>query len=370
MYDIKIINGINVFNEPLEIGISKQKIVAVSNAIQESAIEIIDAKGQYISAGWIDSHVHCYEKMNLYYDYPDEIGISTGVTTVIDAGSSGESNIIEFYDLAKKAKTNIFALMNISKYGIVEQDELADLKKINQEKNKERINELSDFIVGIKARMSQSVVGDNNIIPLEMAKELQKQVKNLPLMVHIGSAPPKLEKILDRLEPGDIVTHCYNGKSNGILTSDGYIKEFVSEAYQKGIIFDVGHGTDSFNFNVAQKAFEEGLMCQIVSTDIYHRNRQNGPVYNLSTTLNKMLSIGFELESVIQMVTTNPAKCFGLQQKGRLEPGCDADLTLFSVEKRTQTLIDSNGNTKIISQGIVPKGCLVAGVFYPVEGES
>jgi dihydroorotase len=86
----------------------------------------------FLSAGWIDDHVHCFEKMNLYYDYPDQIGVEKGVTTVIDAGTTGAENIHEFYTLAQEAKTNVLALVNISKWGIVEQDELADLSKVKE----------------------------------------------------------------------------------------------------------------------------------------------------------------------------------------------------------------------------------------------
>ena len=96
MLDLKIINGKSVANEPLEIGIKNSKIVEVGQEVLSTAKEILDVKGQFISAGWIDSHVHCYEKMNLYYDYPDEIGVKTGVTSVIDAGSSRENNITEY----------------------------------------------------------------------------------------------------------------------------------------------------------------------------------------------------------------------------------------------------------------------------------
>lgn len=368
MLDLKIINGKSVTNEPLEIGIKNSKIAEVGQEVLSTAKEILDVKGQFISAGWIDSHVHCYEKMNLYYDYPDEIGVKTGVTSVIDAGSSGEHNITEFYELAKKAKTNIFALMNISKFGIVEQDELADLEKINEANNIARINELSDFIIGIKARMSKTVVGENNIIPLEMAKKLQSKFERLPLMVHIGSAPPKLDEILERLDSRDIVTHCYNGKLNGILDESGNVKDFVWDAYNRGIIFDIGHGTDSFNFNVAKEAVKEGLFCQTISTDIYHRNRESGPVYDLSTTLEKMLSLGFTLEKVIEMVTTNPAEVFNLTTKGKLEVGMDADLTIFSVENRTKTLIDSNQNELTVAEILNPTSCVVAGNVYQVGG--
>lgn len=368
MLDLKIINGLSVTNEPLEVGIKNGKIIEINKILESDAKRTLDIKGQFISAGWIDSHVHCYEKMNLYYDYPDEIGVKTGVTSVIDAGSSGESNIKEFYELAKKAKTNIYALMNISKFGIVEQDELADLEKIDETKNIARINELSDFIIGIKARMSKTVVGENNITPLDLAKKLQSKFEHLPLMVHIGSAPPTLEDILMRLDKGDIVTHCYNGKPNGILNSSGNVEEYVWEAYEKGIIFDIGHGTDSFNFNVAKEAVKEGLLCQTISTDIYHRNRESGPVYDLATTLDKMINVGFTLENVIEMVTKKPAEIFGLKTKGQLKEGFDADLTIFTIEKEDKMLIDSNQNELLISESIKPTYCLVSGKEYEVGG--
>lgn len=366
MLDLKIINGMSVKGEPIEIGIKDQKIVEVAPLVDGKALNVIDALNQYVSYGWIDSHVHCYEKMNLYYDFPDEIGVKKGVTTVIDAGSTGEDNIKDFYLLAKEAKTNVLALMNISKYGIIEQDELADLSKINEVKNKERIEELSDFIIGIKARMSKTVVGNNNIIPLEMAKTLQSQFDRLPLMVHIGSAPPKLEDVLSLLESGDIVTHCYNGKLNGILNEEGSVKEFVREAYQRGIVFDVGHGTDSFNFNVAKEAIKEGLLCHTISTDIYHRNRENGPVFDFTTTLEKMLAMGFSLEATIEMVTKNPANTFNLSSKGELAVGMDADITIFTLNEQEKKLTDSNGNELLIQECITPTSCVVSGNIYEI----
>ena len=108
---------------------------------------MIDLSGNsYLSAGWIDDHVHCYEKMNLYYDYPDQIGVQKGVTTVIDAGTTGAENIRDFYQLTKSVKTNVYALMNISKWGIVEQDELADLTKIQEDLVRSALAELRNLL--------------------------------------------------------------------------------------------------------------------------------------------------------------------------------------------------------------------------------
>ncbi|MBP1042068.1 amidohydrolase/deacetylase family metallohydrolase [Vagococcus sp. BWB3-3] len=368
VFDLLVKNGKLIDNSRIEIGIEKGKIVAVASQLAGEAQEILDLKGEsYVSPGWIDGHVHCYEKMSLYYDFPDEIGISKGVTTIIDAGSTGPKNIGDFYQLAKLAKTNVLALVNISEWGIVAQDELADLTKINQTLVREALALYPDFIVGLKARMSKTVVGNNGIIPLELAKKMQREDGPLPLMVHIGSAPPELSEILSRLEKGDIVTHCFNGKENGILASDDHIKEFVWDAYRKGVIFDIGHGTDSFNFHVAEVALAANMTAATISTDIYHRNREDGPVYDLATTLEKLLEVGYQLPDLIDKVTAKPAEFFHLSKKGQLAPGFDGDLTVFSVEEQDKELTDSNGNQRVTHTQIKPQQTIVGGIVYDVE---
>lgn len=365
MYDTLIKNAKTINNQALDIALSQGKISKVASQITEPAHEVIDAQGHYVSAGWIDAHVHCFEKMTLYYDYPDEVGLKNGVTTIVDAGSTGENNIQDFYQLAKKAKTNVYALMNISKDGIVKQDELADLSKVNQEKNVKRIQELPDFIIGLKARMSKTVIGQNGVKPLVMAKELQQKVQ-LPLMVHIGSAPVELEELLTYLEAGDIVTHCFNGKDNGILAQDGTIKPFAKAAYHRGVHFDIGHGTDSFNFEVAQQARKEEIVADSISTDIYSRNREHGPVYNLATTMEKLLIIGYTLEEVMTRVTEAPAKILNLQTKGQLKEGFDADLTFFTLDKGEKKLVDSNGNVAQAETKITPKMVMIKGERFEI----
>ncbi|MFR3685992.1 MAG: amidohydrolase/deacetylase family metallohydrolase, partial [Enterococcus sp.] len=123
MLDVVVRNGKTIDGQKFELGISDGKIVEIGDKIsEEGRREMILNDDQYLSAGWIDDHVHCYEKMTLYYDFPDEVGVKRGVTTVIDAGTTGAENIGDFFALAGKSKTNVYALLNISKWGIVEQD--------------------------------------------------------------------------------------------------------------------------------------------------------------------------------------------------------------------------------------------------------
>lgn len=366
MFDLLIKNGKLITGETVEVAIKDGVILNVDTNIESSAEKVIDLAGEhYISAGWIDDHVHCYEKMTLYYDYPDEIGVTKGVTTVIDAGTTGAENIGDFYEIAKNVKTNVYALVNISKWGIVEQDELADLTKIQADLVHDCLAKLPQFIVGIKARMSKTVIGENGITPLELAKDIQRKNQNLPLMIHIGSAPPELQEILEVLDDGDVLTHCFNGKPNGILDKEtGQIKDFAKAGYEKGIVFDIGHGTDSFNFHVAETALKAGIKATSISTDIYHRNRENGPVYDLATTMEKLRVVGYSWEEILDKVTAVPAKYFHLAKKGELKTGYDADITIFDLADGEKTLTDSNGFTRTAKELIRPVKTIIGGAVY------
>lgn len=358
--DLLIKNAKHVDGSLFDIGIKDGKIVDPESS---EPARLLNLKGEsYVSAGWIDSHVHCYENMELYTDYPDEIGIKCGVTTIVDAGSSGCANIGDFHRLATVAKTNVYAFMNISQYGIVAQNELSNLANIRVEAARETVAQYPDFIVGFKARMSKTVVGENGIKPLHLAKEIQ-QGTNRPLMVHIGSEPPTLAEIVDVMEAGDIMTHCFNGKPNGVRSESG-IKATAKDAYDKGIVFDIGHGTDSFNFEVAEMALKEGMKAQLISTDIYIRNRLNGPVFDLATTMEKLLAIGYSFEEVIEKVTIEPAKALNFPKKGRLEVGADADLTIFKVVTGEKRLVDSNQNERLGTVQIVPEMAMVGGELH------
>jgi probable amidohydrolase EF_0837/AHA_3915 len=361
--------GKDINGNPIELLVKDGKIERVAEQLTDvKADQELDLGCQsYVTAGWIDDHAHCYEKLSLYYDDPDKVGYKTGVTTVIDAGSTGADNIGDFYQLTQSKKTNVYAMINISKTGILAQDELGDMERIQFGPLQQAVIDYDEFIVGLKARISKSVVVGNGTKPLLAAKKIQKQLdRRLPLMVHVGTNPPELSEILSVMDAGDILTHCFNGKDNGILNSDDQIEEFVFKAYDKGIIFDIGHGTDSFNFHTAQVAFENQLYPQSLSTDIYHKNREHGPVYNMATCIEKMLYLGFDLQQILPMITSVPAANFGLTSKGRLLRGRDADITIFDIKAGTEKLIDSDGYTQETQQLVRPRFCIVGGQVYSI----
>jgi dihydroorotase len=367
MYDL-IIRGARLSDEQVvDIALQDGRIAAIGK-VQGNAQHERDLAGRYyLSAGWIDSHVHCYPKSPIYHDEADAIGVAHGVTTVVDAGSTGAEHIDDFYRLTRAAQTQVYALINIARTGIVTQNELADMTQIDGEAVQQAVARLPDFIVGLKARISSSVVGENGVQPLIKAKAIQQETGGLPLMVHIGNNPPNLDQIADLLTTGDIITHCFNGKPNRILTPQGELKAAVKQAIARGVKLDVGHGSASFSFEVARAAIAQGILPDTISSDIYCRNRLAGPVHNLAHVMSKFFSVGMTLPQVIDCVTVNAAAGLRLQRKGQLKVGYDADLTVFSVKEDTRPFIDSEGEQVAGEKHLVPLAAVVAGTWIATE---
>ncbi|WP_035347427.1 amidohydrolase/deacetylase family metallohydrolase [Halalkalibacter hemicellulosilyticus] len=322
-----------------------------------------DCTGHFISSGWIDMHAHAFSKLEPYGDHLDDIGIKQGVTTIVDAGSCGVDQISELLEEASDAKTNLLVFLNVSKMGLQRLDELSDLSWINRKEIFDVVNANDDQIVGLKARISKSVVKKNGLKPLILSRLLADDCA-LPLMVHIGSSPPSVKDVLTYLKKGDIVTHYLNGKNNQPFYENGKPMQELLNAINRGVLLDVGHGSASFSFEVAEQAKQNGIHFHTISTDIYRNNRLAGPVYSLANVMSKFLHIGYSLDEVIAGVTTNAANWLKRPELGRIQVGDRANLTLFKVEEGSFTLVDSEGVKRKASQMIKAKGVFINGEWY------
>jgi len=363
MRELLIINAKTIQHDSISILMKDGKITKVADKLKrDDSIETIDLEDKYyVSPGWIDIHTHCYPKWELYYDDADQIGYKTGVTTVIDAGSCGYNQIDDFYEMTKHKLTNVYAFINIADTGIFRQDELSNLSNISLAHCKESIQNYPNFIVGLKARMSASVVGNNGIKPLITAMEIKKETRK-PLMVHCGSFPPRLKDIANMLGEDCMLTHCFHGKENGIFNKNGEVKAEIIKAVERGMYLDVGHGKESFSFDIAKKALEKGIKADTISSDIYQYNRMHGPVYHLSNVVNKMWYIGYSLEETIDKITKVPNDFLKLN-KGYIKKGYDADLTIFSIVEEEIVLKDSIGKEVILDKGIKPHAVVLNNSF-------
>ncbi|MFF2288193.1 amidohydrolase/deacetylase family metallohydrolase [Peribacillus butanolivorans] len=336
------------------------KIVPPGTGIGE---KIMDYKHKvFVSSGWIDMHVHAFPEFDPYGDDVDEIGYKTGVTTIIDAGSTGADRLPDLVSSCKNSKTNVLAFLNISRIGLKRIDELSDISWLNEEELKKAIAENRDFIIGLKARISKSVVGTNGVEPLKIARKFSADT-DLPLMVHIGSGPPDINEVLDLLEEKDIITHYLNGKANNLFDDKGKPLPEFSQAIERGVHLDVGHGTASFSFPTAETAKKCGIHFNTISTDIYRRNRLNGPVFSMANVLSKFLYLGYPLKEVIDAVTINAAEWLKKPELGRISEGDIANLTLFSIENESTPLLDSEGEKRVAEQRVDVKGVVINGEF-------
>lgn len=331
----------------------------------ETSLPQIHFGNDYVSAGWIDMHTHCFDKFEIYGDKPDMIGYPHGVSCVVDAGTAGSDNIDEFYQQSLHTKTRVYSWLNISSTGICAQNELSNLKHLEENKIINACQKYPEFIIGLKARMSKSVLGDSGNKPLIFANEMKKKV-HLPLMVHIGTAPSLLEDVVDMLDKNDTITHVFNPKDNGIIQNT-HLKKCIIETRDKGIFLDLGHGTESFSFAVAKKAFENNLLVDTISTDIYFRNREKGPVFDLATTMSKMLSIGYSLEQVINCVTKKPAEILNLDLLGEISVGKIADFTVFTISHEEKELLDSTGLKIKTMKWIKPTHVIVKNQMFDLK---
>ncbi|MFC5405295.1 amidohydrolase/deacetylase family metallohydrolase [Cohnella soli] len=349
---------------PVDIVVEDGAIAEVAEAGRAAAGVIEqDCTGLYVSSGWIDLHVHAVPEFDPYGDEIDEIGIKQGVTTIVDAGSCGADRIGDLAASRERARTNVLALLNVSRIGLARIDELSDLAWIDRGLAIDTARKYPDFIVGLKARMSGSVVKENGIEPLRIARDIARET-NLPIMVHIGSAPPRIQDILPLLNGNDVVTHFLNGKSNNLFDADGRPLPELVDAIARGLRMDVGHGTASFSFKTAEAAQRSGIAFDTISSDIYRGNRLNGPVRSLAHVMSKFLALGYPFADVINAVTVRAAEWLNKPELGRIQVGDAANLTLFEVRQERTEFVDSEGGKRIGTHHLYAKGVFVNGRFF------
>ena len=339
MYDLLIKGGSVIdpakgLQEIKDLAIERGRIVSVARDIpRDLAWEVLDASGHLVTPGLIDIHVHVYPGVSHYGVDPDPTCLARGVTTVCDAGSSGADTFdgLRRY-VIEISGTRILAFLNISAIGMISplDNELEDLKQANPERAIGVCERHRDIIQGVKVRLSRSMVGDNGLQPLLLARRAAEAM-GMPLMVHVGDTPSPLGEILSELRPRDILTHCFHGRKHGILDEKGEVLPEVREAVKRGVVLDVGHGVGSFSFEVARRALRAGLTPGTISSDLHYYN-VNGPVFDLATTMSKFLLLGLPLSEVLAKTTTTPAALLGLSDRiGSLQEGFLADVAIFKV---------------------------------------
>lgn len=345
-----VIDPKNRIDGVMDVAIQGNKIVEVGKNINKAAKKTIDATGLYVTPGLIDLHGHHFfgTEHNRYLSNsftalpPDGFTFRAGVTTAVDAGGAGWRNFDIFKrNVIDQSRTRMLSFLNIVGAGMsggAHEQDVADmdpkLAAMAAKANKE-------YIVGIKLAHYEGEEWG----PAERAAEAGR-LADIPVMVDFGRSEPPLSLrtlLMEKLRPGDILTHCYGGVSGREkVIVDGKLQSWAPEAQKRGIIFDVGHGGGSFLFEQAIPAIKQGLKPNSISTDL-HTGSMNGGMKDMLNVMSKLLNIGLTLNEVITTSTWNPAQIIRRPELGNLGVGAPADVAVFSLDKGTFGYIDVSG---------------------------
>jgi dihydroorotase len=340
-----------------DVAISAGRIVAVAANIAGDATETIDARGKIVAPGLIDIHTHAGRSKE-----GPPMCLQDGVTGWVDAGTGGADNIDAVAAIARGAPQMGRCLVNIARTGVVTPTgELHDLNAANVAFARGAIERNRDVVVGVKARLSDSVAGANDLEALRRAQEVAATF-NLPVMIHVGQNYSPIRAILALLKRGDIVTHIYAPGMNGILDDKGVLFPDVMAAHRRGVIFDFGNGvSDHFDWATVEKATQQGLWPDTFSTDWSTASKTTG-VVDLPNVMSKFLMYGMPLSQIIASATVNAARCFpSFDDRGTLNVGAPADVAIMELREGTFEFVDNYKGVRTGHQRLFPSETVLAG---------
>ncbi len=344
-----VIDAKNARSTLLDIGIKGGKVAEVSKDINaNTAKKVIDVTGLYVVPGLINIHTHVFAGSgNGFADgtssqLPDAFAQRSGITTVVDAGTTGWKNFPVFKkQIADNSVTRVLAFINIFSTGfssgVAVEPELNDMDPV---RTAQLIKQYPDIIVGTRI----GHYSGKSWYPFDQALKAA-QLANVPMLVECHLPEYSLEGQLSRMRPGDIITHAYENVSERmtIVDDNNQVRDFVLSAKERGVLFDVGHGGAGFWFNQAVPALKQGLLPNSFGTD-EHRTSMNSGMKNMLNVMSKFLALGMNMEDVIARGTWSAAKSIKREDLGNLSVGSVADIAVLQILKGNFGFVDSGKN--------------------------
>jgi dihydroorotase len=331
-----VIDAKNKISSKMDVAISKGKILNVApNIPVNNAKKVLDVSGMYVSPGLIDIHTHVFTGPNPGFGNgsssvkADDFTFRSGITTVVDAGTSGYKTFPLFKEqVIDRSRTRILAFLNVFAPGMVgNAAEQEDMKALEIEKADETIKKYPDLIAGVKI----GHYSGSDWKPFDEAADLAHR-NNRPMFVECHITAFTLEDQLNHMKAGDIITHAYENVSERmtIVDENGKVRPFVIEARKKGILFDVGHGGGGFWFNQAVPSVKQGLAPDTFGTDMHH-NSVNSGMKDMLNLMSKYLNMGMQAIDIIQRASWGAATAIKRTDLGNLSPGSEADIAVIKV---------------------------------------
>ena len=340
-----------------DVAIARGRIAAVGANLSAGAAEVIDGRGKLIVPGLIDIHTHVGRSA----DGPGLV-LRDGVTGWIDAGSQGAAKIDDVIAVARSSVQPGRVLINIGRAGILPEGDTMNLANADVDAARQAISRNREWIVGVKARLSDTVAGANDYEVLRRAQEVARPF-NLPVMIHMGQTMTALPKLLELLKRGDVVTHMFAPPPNSIVDERGQILPAVAAARRRGVWFDVGNGvTGHLRWDTADLIMKQHFWPDTISTDWNTMSKTTG-VVDFPNCMSKWLGFGMSVSDVVACATVNASRVFPIfKDRGTLKVGAPADVALLELRDGGFEFEDNYKNKTPGKQRLFPAGTLLGGM--------
>ena len=367
-----IVDPARGFSGQGDILIRGSRIIEAGAGEEIRADEIIDATGCLVTPGLIDNHAHVYYGGTAVGCEPEATLLPMGVTTVLDAGSTGVETCEAFFrSVASHSRMRVFCSLNVSSEGQTTTLHSEDLNPAAYDRARLGyfLEKYPHIVKGLKVRCTIELVGEYGIAVLGGALEVA-QALGTTLTVHTTNPPCDMGDLAMMLRPGDTLCHLYHGRGNTILDAGGHVKEKVRQARRKGVVFDTADGRFNHSYPVIRAALADGFAPDIISSDLTIPSAFSDVVFGLPMVMSKHLELGLPLGEVVRATTATPAATLGLADKiGTLTPGAIADVAVFMLKDKQRRLRNPLGETLVLSKLLVPQMTILDGrvVFRQVD---
>ena len=380
MYDLVLKGGTVIdpsqgLDGVYDVGVNDGDIASIAAGIpSEEAKRVINVVGYVVTPGLIDVHAHVFDSIISNSINPDVAGVRSGVTTIVDAGSSGCATFGGFpRHIIPNSATEIIPFLHICQTGLATMPDIIAESSIDLEGTLRVAEEHKGLIRGIKARMVSPALEIFGMEMIRLAKRAAREA-GIKLMVHIGDTekrydPNVIRELLPLLEEGDILTHYFTANPGGVLDANGKLVPEAREAAHRGVWFDTAHGRLNLSFAVGQRILDQGLLPHCISTDLTVPGRVH-IAHSMTEMMTRFLALGFSLPQVITMCTANPARAIGEESRlGSLAVGRQADISVLKILEGDWMVYDVLGEGLRVDKAATPALTVKRGlVFEPDWG--
>lgn len=342
-------------------------ILIDSRSLPQSEYEqVVDATGCLVTPGWFDFHTHLAAHNIPIGTTPDSF-FASGVTAVVDAGSAGAVNYNRYIELVQNSYTKSWSYLSMTSHGFENHPILedSDPELFDEPGIITAFARYPDRLLGLKLRISQSIIGRWGLAPLQRTREIADRL-GCRIAVHTTDPVAPVDEVLSYFRTGDVFTHCFHGRGHTIIGPSGHVLPSVREARGRGVLFCCANGTSHFAFSTAEAALNDGFYPDIISTDNGRKSLYKRPPmtrsFSLPYTMSKYLLLGMPLFDIIRCVTQTPARAVGHPELGCLSVGTPGDVTISRLISKQVDFFDSEGVSRRGAQLLKPEMTICDGV--------